>query len=309
MIDLSVIIVSYNCREYLERCLRSVYASNARCSFGVVVVDNDSHDGSASVVREKFPTVSLIENTENAGFARANNQALRQANARYVMLLNPDTLVHGGTFDAIVSFLDENDDVWALGPAILNSDGTPQRTGVRFPSNWNLFVESLFLDRVLPNSRVFGAHREIYADHAKPREVDFVQGSCLVVRSAAIKEVGLLDEEYFMYFEETDWCIRMKHAGGRVVFFPGATVVHFGGGEVGHYDEQRLIHYHHSLIRFYRKHYGRWRIIGMKCIIAIRSTIRIITWLSVAVFKPSLRHYATSSVRGYAKSFKILASA
>ncbi len=304
--DVSVIMVSYNCRQYIEQCLQSIAASPTACSYKVIVVDNNSSDDTVSVVKSNFSNVQLICNEENIGFARGNNQALQIANSRYAMLLNPDTLVREGAFDTIVKFLDAHVHVWALGPAILNGDGSPQRTGIRFPSNWNFLVETLFLDRLFPYSRLFGAHRELYEDYSKPRAVDYVQGSCLVVRKEVIEKVGVLDERFFMYFEETDWCYRIKQAGGAIMFLPSAEVVHFGGGEAGHYNERRLLQYHQSLLKFYRKHYSLKRLFWLKVILSVRSFIRIIVLSLMALGRPKLRQAALSSVKGYAKTFALL---
>ena len=306
MNDLTVIIVSYNCRDYLNQCLHSVADSRPGCSYKVIVVDNNSEDGTVAFVESNFPNVQLLCNKGNVGFARANNQALQKNESRYAMLLNPDTLVREGAFDAIVNFLDEHMDVWALGPAIFNGDGSPQRTGVRFPSNWNLLVESVFLDRLFPHSKVFGAHRELYKDYSKPRAVDFVQGSCLVVRKEVIAKIGLLDERFFMYFEETDWCYRIKQAGGKVMFLPFAEVVHFGGDMVGHFDERRLKHYHQSLLKFYRQNYSSLGLFWLKMILIVRSIIRVFAWCIVGIARPNLRQAALSSVKGYAKTFTLL---
>jgi hypothetical protein len=202
--------------------------------------------------------------------------------------------------------MDGHENVWAAGPAMVNADGTLQRTGVRFPGNWNILVEALFLDRLYPQSRLFGRHKELFEDPGKVRGVDYVQGACLMVRFKAIETVGGLDEQFFMYFEETDWCYRIKAAGGDVSYCPSATVVHFGGGEAGHYDEVRLLYYHKSLLRFYRKHYSMLRSIGVRTILALRSVLRTVVWSVVAAVKPARRRSALSSAKGYLKTIVML---
>jgi GT2 family glycosyltransferase len=306
MNDCTVIIVSWNCKAYLVDCLRSMAAMNSKVDYETVVVDNHSSDGTVEMLRDLFPKVHLIANDENLGFAAGNNRALDSARSRYVVLLNPDTIVHSGALDAIVHFMDEHPSVWAAGPSMLNRDGSPQRTGVRFPNNWNIFCDALFLDRLFPRSKLFGRHKELFVDATVPREVDYVQGACIIVRREAIEKVGLLDEKFFMYFEETDWCFRMRLAGGRVYVCPAAQVTHFGGGEVGHYDARRLDHYHRSLLRFYRKHYAWHASIVVRILLAKRSCVRILVWGMIAVGKPALRSSALSSLRGYIRSFAIL---
>jgi GT2 family glycosyltransferase len=299
MHDVTVLLVTWNARAYIENCLRSLAPSSSRRSMRVIVVDNSSSDGTQLLVEEKFPDVELIKNSSNVGFAAANNQAMRVSLSRFVLLLNPDTVVRAGAVDVLVDFMLAHDDAWACGPAILNGDGTPQRTGVRFPNNWNLLVESLFLDRLFPRSKLFGAHRALYEDPGKIRAVDYLQGACLMVRNEVVENIGGLDERFFMYFEETDWCYRMKRAGGEVYMCPAAQVVHIGGGGVGHYDERRLLHFYTSLLLFYHKHYSLTRAVGARVIIGVRSCIRIATWGVISVLKPSLRSSALSSARGY----------
>jgi GT2 family glycosyltransferase len=299
MSDVAIIIVTWNCREFAIQCLRSLTAEPSAHRFHIVVVDNNSGDGVVDVIRSEFPDVDVRANMENVGFAAANNQAIRSTESSHVLLLNPDTSARPSAVDALADFLDADASVWAAGPTIVNADGTLQRSGVRFPGNWNLLWETLFLDRLLPHSRLFGSHTERYRDPAVSRPVDYVQGSCLMVRRDGIRQVGLLDEGFFMYFEETDWCFRMKQAGGEVCYVPTDPVIHFGGGEFGHYDERRLVHYHESLLRFYGKHYGFLRELAARAILLVRSLIRTFVWGIVWLVSSGRRATALSSVRGY----------
>ena len=302
MIDLSVIIVTWNSRRDLELCLPSIRSGCAAHACEVILVDNASGDDSVAYARQVLPDVKVIANKENAGFARANNQGFRLATGRYVCLLNPDTIVNARAFDILITWMDaKGDEAWACGPGLLNGDGTAQRTGVRFPSLWNLLVEALFLDRLFPSSRIFGAHRELYEQGMTPRRVDFVQGSCLLMRGTALEAVGGLDESFFMYFEETDWCKRCAVQGGRIFLVPSAHVTHFGGGTVGHYDERRLVYYHESLFRYYRKHHLLVAHLAVRGIILGRSVIRVCVWGILWFLRPGLRGAARSSAVGYVK--------
>ncbi len=306
MTDLTIIIVSYNCREDLRRCLRSLPPASVHRPTRTVVVDNASTDGTPAMITGEFPDVHLTVNAVNRGFGAANNQALRDAVTPYVLLLNPDTIVGPGAFDTMLDWMDSHPEVSACGPLLRNPDQTLQRTGVRFPSIWNILVEALFLDRMFPTSRLFGRHRELYLDPKVPRQVDYVQGSCLLVRTSVLPRVGLLDEDFFMYFEETDWCFRIKEAGGMVWVCPNAEVVHIGGGTEGHYDEARLVHYHRGLLRFFAKHYPGWQGLLVRPVLAVRSLVRLVLWCSVALVKPRLRAEARSGIRGYLRTFPIL---
>lgn len=296
----TIVIVSWNCRDYLHRCLESLETAGATEIAEIVVVDNASSDGSQEMVKSQFPFVSLQALDRNVGFAAANNMAMRCAKTPYILLLNPDTEVVGQAIQELVSFMDRRPEVWAAGPLFLNSDKTPQRTGVRFPSLWNMIVETLFVDRLFPRSRLFGRHRELYADDTRPRAVDYVQGACLIVRSyMVLRNVGLLDDKYFMYFEETDWCYRMKKIGGQVWICPYATVVHHGGGAEGHFDRKRVVYYHQGLFRYARKHWNILKRLTVRALVFMRSLLRIFIWGGTVVVRPSMRKKAWSTLRGY----------
>ena len=306
MDDLTIIIVSWNCKTYLVDCLRSIEAAGSTCSWSVIVVDNNSGDGTVELLRKDFPMVSLIANAHNTGFAAANNQAMKAARSRYMMLLNPDTFLHRGALDELVRFMDSHPTVWVAGPLLLNRDGSVQHSGVRFPSTWNIFCEMFFLDRLFPRSKAFGKHKEQYADTSVPHAVDYVRGACLIVRTSVLDAVGGLDERFFMYFEETDWCYRITQAGGEVYVCPSAEVVHFGGDDIGHYDEQRLMHYHKSLLLFYQKYYTLYSAAGLRIILALRSLIRIGVWSIAGLVRPALRYAAMSSIKGYVRVFGLV---
>jgi len=301
MTDLSIIIVGWNSVRDLTQCLPSLRAGCPAHVCEILLVDNASTDDTVAFSRQILPSITVIRNDRNAGFAHANNQAIAIATGRYLCLLNPDTVVHPGALDTLVSFLDGHPEAWACGPGLLNGDGTPQRTGVRFPSLWNLAVEAVFLDRVLPRTKVFGSHRQLYAMGTAAREVDFVQGSCLMVRREVIQRVGGLDERFFMYFEETDWCRRIVGEGGKVFIVPSAAVTHFGGGTTGHYDERRLVHYHESLLLYFSKHHGIASQITVRILVLGRSCLRLLVWGAMALAKQRLRASALSAMRGYGR--------
>jgi GT2 family glycosyltransferase len=301
MTDVAIIIVTWNSRSDLVRCLSSIADSAKRCSTNVVIVDNASSDDTVAVAGAMCPSATIVQNPHNDGFASANNRALRALDARYALLLNADTLLKPQAIDVLVSFMDAHTDAWACGPAMFNGDGTPQRTGVRFPTLWNLFVVGLLLDRLFPTSRIFGSHRALFEDPTRIREVDFVQGSCLLIRASAISSVGVLDESFFMYFEETDWCFRAKRQGGKTFLVPSAEVVHYGGGEWGHYDAHRLEHYHRSLLNFYKKHHSPSEQVFVRLLVLLLSVIRLTAWVGIASASGRHRKAALSSARGYAR--------
>lgn len=306
MSGLTIIVVNWNSRDELNKCLASLKASGTKTAYQVIVVDNHSSDDTVAFLHAHYPEVMVIANTENRGFAAANNQALGKTTSRYVLLLNPDTYVHRGALDELVNFMESHPDAAAVGPALRNEDGSPQNTGVRFPTNWNILVEALFLDRVFPRSRVFGRHKELFADQDAPRKVQYVQGACLMLRTEVARTIGDMDEQFFLYFEEVDWCKRMYDAGYSVYMCPSAVVTHFANAELGHFDAHRLVHYHRSLILFYKKHYSQASLMVLRVLLAVRSLLRLFVWTAVPLTRPSLRHRAVSALRGYLQVLRLV---
>jgi N-acetylglucosaminyl-diphospho-decaprenol L-rhamnosyltransferase len=226
MPDASVVVVTYNSAAWIERCLESVRGLET------IVVDNGSTDGTVALVRERFPAVRLLEQ-ENAGMGGGNNAGMRIASGRYFLLLNSDAWVVGDAVAQLVAFADEHPEAAVVGPRLLNPDGSLQRSARAFPTLWRLATEYLFLRKLAPRSRTLNRFYEGGFDHDVVREVDWLFGACLLVRRDAADEVGLFDEDFFMFSEETDWCYRFRQAGWKVYFFPGAEVVHVGGGSHG----------------------------------------------------------------------------
>ena len=255
MVDLSVVVVSYNVVGLLRRCVASVYQESGY-SIELFVVDNASTDGSAPMVQAEFPSVRLIQNAENVGFVRANNQALRLAVGRYLLLLNPDAEVRPGALGTMIAYLDASLEVGALGPKLLNADGSVQSSRRRFPTRATGFVESTVVQQWWPSCRLLGRYYCSDVPDDVPQEVDWVTGACLMVRREAVEQVGLLDERFFMYSEELDWCYRIKRAGWKVVYLPSAEVVHYEARSSEQNLARRSIFFNDSKCRFYAKHYG-----------------------------------------------------
>jgi len=242
---LSIIIVNWNTRDLLAQCIESIYAHPPDGSFDIWVVDNASADGSAEMVRQRFPQVHLIENSENVGFARANNQAIRASSGRYVLLLNSDTCVLSSMLDHLLTFVATHPRVGICGAVALNPDGSLQAGGNRFPS---LISElSLLLGRECP--------RSIPTDN-QPAETDWVGGACLLARRSMIEQIGLLDEQFFMYCEETDWCWRAKKAGWDIFLVPQARYIHLGARSTIRVRWRMLAQLYESKGLLLRKHRG-----------------------------------------------------
>ncbi len=255
--DLSVIIVNYNVRQFLESALASVYRAMEGVEGEVFVVDNASDDGSVEMVRAKFPQAILIESKANVGFARANNAALRQAKGRYLLLLNPDTIVQEDTFKVMMKFFDENPDAGAAGCKILNPDGTFQLPCRRsFPTPWVAFTKIFGLSALFPKSKLFGRYNLTYLNEDETYEVDAVSGSFMFVRREVYERVGGLDETFFMYGEDLDWCYRISQSGSRVYYVPLTKIIHFKGESTRRSEIDEIRTFYQAMQLFVEKHFS-----------------------------------------------------
>ena len=246
MRDASVVVVTYNALPWIEQCVASVRDEQ------VVVVDNGSTDGTVEVVRELFPQAQVIER-ENLGLASGWNAGMAAVTGRYVLLLNADAWLADGSLAQLVEFADAHPEAAVVGPKLLNPDGTLQRSVRGFPTLWRLATEYLFLRKLAPGSRLFNAFYAGGFDHDAEREVEVVMGACMLVRREAAEQVGPLDESFFLFSEETDWCFRFGQAGWKVLFFPGAECTHVGGASHGGRMFRENVRGH---LRFLAKHRG-----------------------------------------------------
>jgi hypothetical protein len=279
MVDVSVIIVSWNTQELLDRCLRQLYVAAVGLNVEVFVVDNASHDGSQALVRERYPEVLLIANDTNVGFVRANNQALPAAQGEFVLLLNSDAFLDAQALRVLIAFMRANPRVGATGPRLRYPDGSLQRSCTAFPTLWHELCLMTQLDRLLPKSRLFAGYW--YADwqYDKLREVDSIMGACLLVRKRAIEHVGVLDEDYIMYSEEVDWCYRIKQAGWHNYLVPEAGAEHIWGGSTGPVRVEAFVQFFRSRLTFFRKHRGPLSTAMLKVIFGFGGAVRVIAGL------------------------------
>jgi GT2 family glycosyltransferase len=267
-LDLSIVIVSYNTREMLRDCLRSLPASTEGLETEVFVVDNASPDKSADMTAQEFPHVRLIANTENAGFTRANNQALQLCTGRHALILNPDTEPEAGSLAVLVRFLDEHTDTGAVGPKLLNTDGSLQHNGRRFPSPWREFLGHSGLCKL--NRAKFDRELEYgREDFDVLAEVDQVSGACMMVPKRVMDEVGMLSEDFFMYYEEVEWCWRIRKAGYKVYYVPESRVVHHWMGSVKQFSKAMTDRLFRSALIYYRKTGGVRQQLAIRLVIAI----------------------------------------
>ncbi|HRZ20585.1 MAG TPA: glycosyltransferase family 2 protein, partial [Bacteroidales bacterium] len=254
---LSVIIVNYNVKYFLEQCLLSVRKALAGLQGEVFVVDNNSVDSSAEMVREKFPEVVLLENSENVGFARANNMAIRRSKGEYVLLLNPDTVVEDDTFGKIIGFMDSQPQAGALGVKMVDGKGRflpESKRGLPTPSV--AFYKIFGLSRLFPGSRRFGRYHLGYLDRDQIHEVEILSGAFMLIRREALDKVGLLDEAFFMYGEDIDLSYRIIKAGYKNVYFPHTRIIHYKGESTKKSSVNYVRVFYHAMVIFARKHFS-----------------------------------------------------
>jgi len=253
MID--IVIVNYKSTDYLLKCLKSVYDSIRDIPVRIFVHDNNSKNG-VDRVSIAFPEVNVTKNLFNIGFSKAVNKCIKQGTAPYVLLLNPDTIIKDGFFESILQYIENNSDVGIIGPKILNTDGSLQGSARAFLKPWMACLgRNSFLTRWFPDNPI---SRKIIlstgSDGVTPMTVDWVSGACMLIRRKAIDDVGLVDEQFFMYWEDADWCKRMWEKGWKVVYFPKATIVHHVGGSSSKHPLRSIIVFHKSCYKFIRKY-------------------------------------------------------
>lgn len=259
--DLSIVILNWNVKDILRSCLNSVLESlrsvrGRELSSELIVVDNASSDGSVEMLREEFPQIHLIVNDENLGFTRGNNQGIALSDGRYVLLLNPDTEVVGDALWEMVAYMEGHHRVGALGPQLLDPDGQVQSSRRRFPNLRTAYLEGTFVQQWFPESDALKAYYVLDRSDDEAQAVDWVVGACLLMRREALEEVGLLDERFFMYSEELDWCYRAKGLGWQVVYLPTAQVIHYVGRSSAQVLPVRHIQFQRSKVLFFKKHHG-----------------------------------------------------
>ncbi|MAT44666.1 MAG: glycosyl transferase [Anaerolineaceae bacterium] len=268
----SVIIVSYNVCDYLTHCLDSLQNLDTEIPFDIWVVDNNSSDSTVSILEKKYSFVNLIKNNKNSGFAAANNIGILQSKGNYVWLLNPDTIVANTALDPLVQFLDSNPEYGACGSKLLNPDGSLQPSTFPFPTVKNETIRLFHLEKVFP--------KQFYQmqtwDSSIPHNVDINQGASLMLRRETIDQIGLLDEQFFMYTEEVDLCYRLIQANWKNAWIPTSTVIHYGGQSTRQNKTAMFLQLYQTKIQFFRKHYGKEKTDTYKKIIYLASLFRIL---------------------------------
>jgi GT2 family glycosyltransferase len=299
MAQLDIVILNYNRGDLLRNCLRSVFAGQTRHELGVWVVDNASADDSVAIVRAEFPQARLIVNERNSGFAAGNNLALREilasgsaGAAHYVMLLNNDTVVEPDALDLLVDYLETQPTVGMVGPKVLLLDGSLDLACRRsFPTPTVSFYRMTGLSKLFPRSPRFGRYNMTYLDPDVETEVDTVVGAAMVVRAEVVCEVGLLDEQFFMYGEDVDWCYRIKSYGWRVVYYPRAVIHHHKRAASSRRAIPSIRAFYDAMRIFHRKHYAQRTLAPVNWLIETGITLK--EWLALGrnLLRPAARRH------------------
>lgn len=296
MLDLSIIIVSWNTKEYLKGCLESVEKEKKELSCEVFVVDNASSDGSSEMVNIEFPQVVLHANEKNVGFAKANNQAIQKSRGKYILLLNPDTVVLDGCLTKLFEFMEKHPDVGASGGRILNPDGEVElfRSAKRFPTPLTKFYVDVHLDKIFPWVRIFGKYAITGWDRDDVREVDVLSGAFMFVRREIIQDVGLLDESFFLLAEDLDWCRRIKQKKWKISFNPEAQIIHYGGKSIDQVKLTRMKNEIHSHLLYFQKHHTGFAVFQYRVLAGFTNLLKTIFWIFKYIFGKNRNQASTN---------------
>jgi GT2 family glycosyltransferase len=266
-VDLSIIVLNYKTRDLTLACLQSVFSSATSYIFEVILIDNASNDGIIPAANEQYPQVLCIANTDNVGFSRANNQGIRIAKGRYVLLLNSDTIVEPDTLDVMLHFMEEKPAIGASGCKIVLPDGSLDKACKRgFPTPSASFYYAFGFSKLFPKIPRFNQYQLGYLSPDEEYPIDSLVGAFMLIRREAIEQVGMLDEEFFMYGEDIDWCYRIKEAGWVNYYYPRAQIVHYKGASSRRKPFKIIYEFHRAMILFHNKHYRKkysWLTNGM----------------------------------------------
>ncbi|MEI4768833.1 glycosyltransferase family 2 protein [Psychrobacillus sp. FJAT-51614] len=256
--DVSIIIVNFNTKKLTLECIQSIYNANSLYEIEIILVDNNSSDGSVDIIRKIYPKVNVIENRQNVGFSRANNQAILQSKGRYVLLLNSDTIVMEDTLSKIVEFMDKDKQIGAAGCEVLLKNGTLDRACHRgFPTPEASFYYMTGFAKRYPNSPKYNAYHKSYLNMDEVHEIDCLVGAFMMVRREAIDEIGLLDESFFMYGEDIDWCFRIKKAGWKIYYYPHVSIIHYKGASSRKKPFKIVYEFHRAMFLFHKLHFAK----------------------------------------------------
>ena len=288
VVDMSIVLVCWNNKAYLDPCLKSLYEAGLKSSFDVVVVDNGSTDGSQQMLAEKYPQVRLIQNPGNLGLGKASNQGIEATQGRYILLLNNDTLVNAPALDGLVELLEAHPEAGAAGGKLLNADSTFQAGYAPFSTLREEFLIVTHIGEMLwPGYPSHGASDEI-------RTAGWLSSACLLLRRRALNQVGLLDESYFIYGDEADLQYRLNNANWKVYYLPSSAIIHFGGRSMDRWKRRKMVY--RGKMLFYQKNYGFLRTLLLRMLFFVMSALKLIVWV-FGLFFPAKNAQARKELR------------
>jgi hypothetical protein len=297
--DVSIIIVAWNVRKLLYDCLKSVYDQTNGINFETIYVDNASKDGSVEMVIKEFPQVKIIENEKNGGFIKANNQGIGIAKGKYVLLLNSDTIVLDNAITKTVRFADKHPDAAVVGCKVLNPNKTLQRNCFMYPSLLNMLLSATYLYKIFPKSRFFGREEMTWWDYNDVREVETICGCFSLVRMKAVRQVGLMNEIYFVYGDDPDWCYRFSKYGWKIMFTPEAQIIHYGGQNTKQMAREFRWQLHGSQLIFMKLHRNKLAFPFARSLMALFLLLRAPYWLAVGIFHKGKRSESLGTAGTY----------
>jgi GT2 family glycosyltransferase len=284
---LSIVVICWNDWKVIENCLRSIFDCTHRIEYEVIVSDNGSTDGSVEKIRQRFPTVELVENRANLGFARGNNSGIREARGEYVLILNPDTIMHEGSLDRWIEFADRHPEAGAFGCKVHNPDGTYQESARRFQTPTRLLVAALYLRPLEYLAPEVFADQYLRWEGDSEREIDWQSGCCVMFRAEVLKQLNGFDEQFFYQYEEVDLCRRVWDAGYPIRFTPTASITHLGGQSVGRFPIRFVIEVSRNRYRYYYKHFGKQGARRCRRIMLMHFRVRLLGYGLLNLFRPS----------------------
>ena len=294
---LTIIIVSWNVKDDLVNCLRSIEEHQPSVPFEIIVVDNASSDRTVETVKKNFPNVTVIANSENKGFAAANNQAIKIAKGQYLLLLNPDTIVHKNTLDSLIKVLDENPQAAACGPKILDANGEYCPSIGYIPTFRSLLYHWTFLRYLGIFRNHYKQLKRTHLSYDNIADVEQLSGSVLLLRRPVMKEIGLFDENFFMYYEDVDLCLRIRNAGWKIIFVPDAVITHIGGKSTEQVSEKKKFFLYSSALIFFRKHRGKFPTFLFSVVFKSGTIIKEIIIILSAIFVGLFYYFSDNRIK------------
>lgn len=295
--DFSVVLVCFDNRDYLELCLKSLYSGKVSYIFDVIVVDNGSSDGSQEMLKANYPGANIIQNDHNIGYGKACNQGIQATRGRYVLLLNNDTIVNGPSLDAMVNFLDTHSDTAVVGGKLLNPDGSIQSCYNNFPSLGEEFMIATRLGETILRKGYPSCVNDM-----EVRSVSWMASACIMLRRKAFDQVGLLDEDYFIYSDETDLQYRLKSAGWQIYYLPNVTTIHYGGRSMDRWRRRKMVY--RGKMLFFQKNYGWPRTLVLRVMLAALSLAKLLVWGAYYAF-PKRRDLARRELHSNIEVIKL----